>query len=162
MVKSVALMSSTGYAISHNLTPFISMQNHHSLLYREEEREMLPLLKVNLCSHLRVKVCSGHSMFDFIISTSASGASRGVPWREVYSLGHGMRPARAVRRIGERPILSTKTLEPDPLQLDWNVQRQKCVRGDRAAVRNVTLYPPPSDRYLLFFSVLRSWRRRRG
>ncbi|KAF9793045.1 Aldo/keto reductase [Thelephora terrestris] len=33
------------YAIAHNLTPFISMQNHHSLLYREEEREMLPLLK---------------------------------------------------------------------------------------------------------------------
>ncbi|KAF9653315.1 Aldo/keto reductase [Thelephora ganbajun] len=33
------------YAITNNLTPFISMQNHHSLLYREEEREMLPLLK---------------------------------------------------------------------------------------------------------------------
>lgn len=33
------------YASAHNLTPFISMQNHHSLLYREEEREMLPLLK---------------------------------------------------------------------------------------------------------------------
>jgi aryl-alcohol dehydrogenase-like predicted oxidoreductase len=34
------------YAITHNLTPFISMQNHYSLLYREEEREMLPTLKV--------------------------------------------------------------------------------------------------------------------
>ncbi|KAL5522592.1 hypothetical protein ACEPAG_8609 [Sanghuangporus baumii] len=33
------------YAISHNLTPFISMQNHYSLAYREEEREMMPLLK---------------------------------------------------------------------------------------------------------------------
>ncbi|EIN04987.1 aryl-alcohol dehydrogenase [Punctularia strigosozonata HHB-11173 SS5] len=33
------------YAISHNLTPFISMQNHHSLIYREEEREMFPTLK---------------------------------------------------------------------------------------------------------------------
>ncbi|SJK98965.1 related to voltage-gated potassium channel subunit beta-1 channel subunit beta-1) [Armillaria ostoyae] len=33
------------YAIQHNLTPFISMQNHHSLLYREEEREMFPALK---------------------------------------------------------------------------------------------------------------------
>ncbi|PBK63990.1 aryl-alcohol dehydrogenase [Armillaria solidipes] len=33
------------YAIQHNLTPFISMQNHHSLLYREEEREMFPTLK---------------------------------------------------------------------------------------------------------------------
>jgi len=33
------------YAITNNLTPFISMQNHHSLVYREEEREMFPTLK---------------------------------------------------------------------------------------------------------------------
>ncbi|KAK7445486.1 hypothetical protein VKT23_014903 [Stygiomarasmius scandens] len=33
------------YAITHNLTPFISMQNQYSLLYREEEREMMPTLK---------------------------------------------------------------------------------------------------------------------
>ncbi|KAK7457207.1 hypothetical protein VKT23_010507 [Stygiomarasmius scandens] len=33
------------YAISHGLTPFISMQNHYSLIYREEEREMFPTLK---------------------------------------------------------------------------------------------------------------------
>ncbi|KAM5542376.1 hypothetical protein V8D89_003835 [Ganoderma adspersum] len=32
------------YAITHNLTPFISMQNHHGLIYREEEREMFPTL----------------------------------------------------------------------------------------------------------------------
>ncbi|KAN0139602.1 Versiconal hemiacetal acetate reductase [Lactarius tabidus] len=32
------------YAIANNLTPFISMQNHHSLVYREEEREMFPTL----------------------------------------------------------------------------------------------------------------------
>ncbi|KAN0090861.1 NADP-dependent oxidoreductase domain containing protein [Tylopilus felleus] len=28
------------YAIANHVTPFISMQNHHSLIYREEEREM--------------------------------------------------------------------------------------------------------------------------
>ncbi|CAA7259016.1 unnamed protein product [Cyclocybe aegerita] len=33
------------YAINNKLTPFISMQNHYSLLYREEEREMFPTLK---------------------------------------------------------------------------------------------------------------------
>ncbi|KAJ3534820.1 hypothetical protein NMY22_g6756 [Coprinellus aureogranulatus] len=33
------------YAISKNLTPFISMQNHYNLVYREEEREMTPTLK---------------------------------------------------------------------------------------------------------------------
>lgn len=34
------------YAINNKLTPFISMQNHHNLLYREEEREMIPTLKM--------------------------------------------------------------------------------------------------------------------
>lgn len=33
------------HAIANNLTPFISMQNHHNLVYREEEREMFPTLK---------------------------------------------------------------------------------------------------------------------
>jgi len=33
------------YAINNRLTPFISMQNHHSLVYREEEKEMFPTLK---------------------------------------------------------------------------------------------------------------------
>ncbi|KAF8603030.1 Aldo/keto reductase [Ceratobasidium sp. AG-I] len=32
------------YAIANKLTPFISMQNCYSLLYREEEREMMPTL----------------------------------------------------------------------------------------------------------------------
>jgi len=32
-------------AIKNNLTPFISMQNQYNLIYREEEREMMPLLK---------------------------------------------------------------------------------------------------------------------
>ncbi len=30
-------------AREHHLTPFISMQNHYNLVYREEEREMIPL-----------------------------------------------------------------------------------------------------------------------
>lgn len=33
------------YAISNSLTPFISVQNHYNLVYREEEREMFPTLK---------------------------------------------------------------------------------------------------------------------
>ncbi|WVQ98054.1 hypothetical protein IAU59_005176 [Kwoniella sp. CBS 9459] len=33
------------YAIQNRLTPFISMQNQHSAMYREEEREMMPMLK---------------------------------------------------------------------------------------------------------------------
>jgi len=33
------------YAITNKLTPFICMQNHYNLVYREEEREMMPTLK---------------------------------------------------------------------------------------------------------------------
>ncbi|KAJ7707514.1 NADP-dependent oxidoreductase domain-containing protein [Mycena rosella] len=33
------------YAINKKLTPFLSMQNHYNMLYREEEGEMMPTLK---------------------------------------------------------------------------------------------------------------------
>ena len=33
------------YALNYRLTPFISMQNQHNAIYREEEREMMPMLK---------------------------------------------------------------------------------------------------------------------
>ena len=32
------------YAINNHLTPFVAMQNHYNLAYREEEREMFPTL----------------------------------------------------------------------------------------------------------------------
>ena len=35
----------TDYAITHNLTPFVSMQNHYNIAYREAGLEMLPMLK---------------------------------------------------------------------------------------------------------------------
>lgn len=38
-------------AATHGWTPFVSMQNHYNLIYREEEREMLPL-----CADLGVGV----------------------------------------------------------------------------------------------------------
>ncbi|KAL5523157.1 hypothetical protein ACEPAF_1424 [Sanghuangporus sanghuang] len=37
--------SKIDYGSSHNLTPFVSMQNHYNLAYKEDEREMMPLLK---------------------------------------------------------------------------------------------------------------------
>ncbi|KIW22088.1 uncharacterized protein PV07_12505 [Cladophialophora immunda] len=33
------------YALNNGLTPFVNCQNFYNLLYREEEREMMPLLK---------------------------------------------------------------------------------------------------------------------
>ena len=38
-------MKALGYQRANNLTPFVSMQNHYNLIYREEEREMIPLCR---------------------------------------------------------------------------------------------------------------------
>ena len=45
LLLALLMGGTTDYAITHGLTPFVSMQNHHSLVYREEEREMFPTLK---------------------------------------------------------------------------------------------------------------------
>ncbi|KAK7018253.1 Aldo-ket-red domain-containing protein [Favolaschia claudopus] len=45
MSSCFAWQCKSDYAITNNLTPFISMQNHYNMLYREEEREMFPTLK---------------------------------------------------------------------------------------------------------------------
>lgn len=49
------MLDNIDYAINNGLTPFISMQNHYSILYREEEREMMPTLKVNFYTSLTLR-----------------------------------------------------------------------------------------------------------
>ena len=61
------------YAIKHNLTPFISMQNQYSLVYREEEREMFPTLKVS-----NTLVASRRTSFSRILSVDV--------WRGVHPM----------------------------------------------------------------------------
>ncbi|KAF7336796.1 Aldo-ket-red domain-containing protein [Mycena venus] len=69
------------YAINNKLTPFISMQNHYNLLYREEEREMFPTLKA--CdNHQHVR--KPHLTFT---STLASARFLGLPLPEERLLG---------------------------------------------------------------------------
>jgi aryl-alcohol dehydrogenase-like predicted oxidoreductase len=64
------------YAINNRLTPFISMQNHYNLIYREEEREMMPTLKVKL--RLRFFAVVRYSAPINFISTLVSVRSRGL------------------------------------------------------------------------------------
>lgn len=58
------------YAIANKLTPFIAMQNHYNLVYREEEREMMPTLKV--ASHCPLRACPMSSELMSITSCSSS------------------------------------------------------------------------------------------
>jgi hypothetical protein len=56
------------------------MQNHYSLIYREDEREMVPTLKVRLSAYYHFPVhdeCPKNSI-------SASALSRGPLWAVVF------------------------------------------------------------------------------
>jgi hypothetical protein len=77
---------STDYAINNRLTPFISMQNHYNLIYREEEREMMPTLKVGRYS----RHCDSRNHYDsqFFPSTLASVAFHGLHSRVAPSHAH--------------------------------------------------------------------------
>ncbi len=67
------------YAINNHLTPFISMQNHYNLVYREEEREMMPTLKVPVPSTSAVH-CFSHDIFFLNDSTLAWVRFLGPHW----------------------------------------------------------------------------------
>ena len=43
-IRLMVVHKMQNYAKTHGLTQFISMQNYYNAIYREEEREMAPLL----------------------------------------------------------------------------------------------------------------------
>ena len=93
---------SSEYAISNRLTPFISMQNQHSAMYREEEREMMPMLK-----HLGIGAIPWGPM---------AGGRAYLPRRPAYiasSLTSDISPVPTVRSDGEhRPRRGTSQRRP--------------------------------------------------
>ena len=70
------LIASPDYAINNRLTPFVGMQNHYNLLYREEEREMMPTLKVR--TTILPPYTQSSSALILFHSTLASVRSRGL------------------------------------------------------------------------------------
>jgi hypothetical protein len=91
-------LAPTDYAITNKLTPFISMQNHYSLLYREEEREMFPMLKVRpLIPHRP----SQFRIMTLSPSTLVLVPFRGHPLRAAPSPAHCLLGSpNALKRIG--------------------------------------------------------------
>lgn len=87
------------YAITHNLTPFISMQNHHSLVYREEEREMFPTLK-----HFGVGIIPwsplARGYLTKPINDTSSLRNTTDPWRNHYATAHPGNP-KIVEKVEE-------------------------------------------------------------
>jgi hypothetical protein len=92
----------TDYAITHNLTPFISMQNHYNLIHREEEREMMPSLKVCASSSAR------GPRFKLSDSILASDRFPGLPSRGVLLPAHTQVP-KPKKQSGKRVTISRPT-----------------------------------------------------
>ncbi|KAJ1308457.1 hypothetical protein OPQ81_004161 [Rhizoctonia solani] len=87
------------YAITHKLTPFISMQNHHSLVYREEEREMFPTLK-----HFGVGIIPwsplARGYLTKPLNTEKTTRAETDPWRNHYATAHPGNP-KIVEKVEE-------------------------------------------------------------
>lgn len=84
------------YAINNKLAPFISMQNHHNLVYREEEREMFPTLK-----HFGVGIIPWSPLARGYLTKpldTKSVRSESDPWRDHYATAHPGNP-EIVKRV---------------------------------------------------------------
>ncbi|KAJ7890925.1 hypothetical protein B0H14DRAFT_2336040 [Mycena olivaceomarginata] len=88
------------YAIANKLTASISIQKHYNLLYRDEEREILPTLKVPLLTHplaaYSFQPCA-HSFF-FFVPPSPGSPSHAAP-----SPAHSLSNITSWQRI--RPLV---------------------------------------------------------
>ncbi|KAJ6481057.1 aryl-alcohol dehydrogenase [Mycena sanguinolenta] len=108
------------YAITNNLTPFISMQNHHSLLYREEEREMFPT-----CKHFGVGIIPWSPLARGMLTRPVSGQKdtvrgTGDLWVDKYnSLGGA---ADIVARVEE--IAKKRGVSMAQIALAWSMSKE--------------------------------------
>ena len=95
----ISFLMDVDYAINNNLTPFISMQNHYNLIYREEEREMFPTLNVcawmcfiytssYLC--LTVVQCSLHPLVSYCSWTPLQAFDRGFETKRDWPIPEGI------------------------------------------------------------------------
>lgn len=80
------------------------MQNQYSLLYREDEREMYPTLKVRL--QFRLFRAAAHWFSYFVGRCLELDLSLGPPWHAVCFLGRypNRRPAPALKAIGAHVV----------------------------------------------------------
>jgi len=106
------------YAINNKLTPFISMQNHYNLVYREEEREMFPTLK-----HLGVGAIPWSPLARGLVARPVGVASfraQNDQWNKGYSTNEGTTQIiNAVERIAK-----AKGISMAQLSLAWVMSQE--------------------------------------
>jgi aryl-alcohol dehydrogenase (NADP+) len=105
----------------HGWTRFISMQNHYNLVYREEEREMLPL-----CRAEGVGVIPWSPLARGFLAGNRKRGSKDATKREQYDeFGHGLYYTDADYDIADRVVQLAKDKDVLPIQvaLAWVVQQ---------------------------------------
>ncbi len=102
------------------LTPFISMQNHYNLVYREEEREMLPYcesqgIAVTPWSPLARGILTGAYSGGF--ATGTTDRSRGADRKRTESLYRGAQTFAIADRVVE--VANRRGVKPAQVALAW-------------------------------------------
>ena len=105
----------------HGWTRFVTMQDHYNLVYREEEREMIPL-----CQAEGVGVIPWSPLARGFLAGNRRRGSKDATRREQYDeFGHGLYYADADYDIADRVVEMAKRKGVLPIQvaLAWVIQR---------------------------------------
>jgi aryl-alcohol dehydrogenase (NADP+) len=105
----------------HGWTRFVTMQNHYNLVYREEEREMLPL-----CRAERIGVIPWSPLARGFLAGNRRRGSKDATRREQYDeFGHGLYYTETDYDIADRvvQVAREKGVLPIQVALAWVVQQ---------------------------------------
>ena len=105
----------------HGWTRFVSMQNHYNLVYREEEREMLPL-----CRAEGIGVIPWSPLARGFLAGNRKRGSKDATKREQHDdFGHGLYYTEADYDIADRVVQVAREKDVLPIQvaLAWVVQQ---------------------------------------
>jgi aryl-alcohol dehydrogenase (NADP+) len=105
----------------HGWTRFVTMQNHYNLVYREEEREMIPL-----CGAEGIGVIPWSPLARGFLAGNRRRGARDATMREQHdAFGHGLYYTEADYQIADRvvQVARDKAVLPIQVALAWVIQR---------------------------------------
>lgn len=105
----------------HGWTRFVSMQNHYNLVYREEEREMLPL-----CREEGVGVLPWSPLARGFLAGNRRRGEKSATLREQHDdYGHGLYYAESDYQVADRvvEVAAARGVPPIQIALAWVAQQ---------------------------------------
>ena len=105
----------------HGWTRFVSMQNHYNLIYREEEREMIPL-----CMEEGIAVIPWSPLArGFLAGNRKRGSRTATPREQSDAYAHGLYYSDADYQVADRvsEVARQRGVAPAQLALAWLLQK---------------------------------------